>query len=107
MSAKHTPGPWDLMAATTQRFNGSYALNICATYEPRFPVALAVGLRPEIAEANAALISAAPDMLTALMEAKDQMERLFNDHNICATYYDRIKIAIIEDAIAKATGGAS
>lgn len=85
-TAQHTPGPWVYHAKTAsiQPYPGSGT--ICTLSQ-----------RDEL-EANARLIAAAPDLLAALIEAKD---RLSDDGEYPFT------LRIVCDAIAKAKGAQS
>lgn len=91
MSAKHTPGPWSLDLCD----EGGFAVCI----EPRIDMGWHAvitsrgpwGHRAEESHANARLIAAAPDLLTALSAIAD------NSH-------DPQAIRVARTAIAKATG---
>lgn len=109
--AKHTPGPWDMHTAPTQigschkigpfpsgrSVGGShaciYADGIRIGVDDQIP--MAVELR-----ANARLISAAPDLLTALALARTILCDLEGYEPSGAS------ILVIDAAIAKATGEA-
>lgn len=61
--SKHTPGPWKVSPSTEADFLGVYP----DTGRSEFPVAkLPEYIKAEIAEANARLIAAAPDLLAEL-----------------------------------------
>ena len=80
--AKRTPGPWHIMEGTDWVIV-SPEVSVAAVYTPRGD--------PEVRQANARLIAAAPDMLAAL-------EGLIHD-------FDRLKAEeIARAAIAKAKG---
>lgn len=63
MSGKHTPGPW-LRRGQTDSIDSADGRSVCW-----------VNLHTMPAEANARLISAAPDLLEALQEAQDFIDR--------------------------------
>lgn len=78
---KHTPGPWTVtsdgfIAAPSDQMNEGYYVASLHGYAER--------------SANASLISAAPEMLEALMEARAQMQHLYGKTNVL----DRIDAAI-------------
>jgi multidrug efflux pump subunit AcrA (membrane-fusion protein) len=61
MTTKHTPGPWHI-----ESWRASWGPTL-AVYPPEFPrEGSRVPVAIEVADANARLISAAPDMLKAL-----------------------------------------
>lgn len=93
--AKHTPGPWRV-ASASEFSNG---VNVCAG---KMFVALVSGSTPdETAQADALLISAAPDLLAAL---ESWMEVV--DEGRIATYPEETQERMRKGraAIAKATG---
>lgn len=104
MSA-HTPGPW-----LTDR-NNTHAAQIATIYhcinndwvEVWTPEAFGVG--EETREANARLISAAPDLLEALIEFSEAM-RQANDtpHLIDNTHALQLAVNSARSAITKVTG---
>jgi hypothetical protein len=60
MSARHTPGPWTVVVALIHSEPSRFQIQAGATHIATIPALDAA------AAANARLISAAPDMLTAL-----------------------------------------
>jgi hypothetical protein len=120
MSAKHTPGPWavavDIFDNDGMPETAIQAMNGGATVA----VALDFGLNnPDMRQANARLIAAAPDLLTELRKAraalKEQLEILIQSHacpttglitddtDLLAIESDQDLINSIDAAIAKAT----
>lgn len=89
---KHTPGPWYVESTKTTHFVlNENEVVICHTEDP-----MILG----DATANARLIAAAPELLEALYQAA----KFFNVH---ASTPAEFKLRdYLEDAIAKATGGA-
>lgn len=67
MKNQHTPGPWENHCGevTTPQINGRSYRRIAAVQD------YGLGGLPEVDEANAHLISAAPDLLEALKELVD------------------------------------
>jgi hypothetical protein len=96
--SKHTPGPW--VAIPT--LSGAISINRTA----RVPIAQVGGagwhLGQEMAEANARLIAAAPELLSALEEARLQIQYLHEKFS--HTGSGNAVLSRIEAAIAKATG---
>ena len=93
---KHTPGPWEVHSNIGKKGE----LGIVAESAP---CVIAHGMSekhwPEIAQANAALIAAAPEMLEALKTLADYVFREESKQNICSSaWMDARK------AIAKAEG---
>lgn len=131
MSAKHTPGPWK----KSERLNGpwwhissAYSIGGSEAKSGRQAIACVHGeskrgatAYAEMFEANARLIAAAPELLEALLVAhkritEDRASYVWGaelpdgsmdtkDAAILHEAYDS-KLAQIEAAIAKATGGA-
>jgi hypothetical protein len=77
---KHTPGPWHIAETEDNSFGRVTFRQICATSKNGAPFQLclnSVHERPQEAkerEANARLIAAAPDMLSALKIASCEVE---------------------------------
>lgn len=65
---KHTPGPWKV----TQRNEGDYRI-VKEQFENSLLIAQVWGQATET-EANAALIAASPEMLSALKEVQSKLE---------------------------------
>ena len=113
--AKHTPGPWTYEGDHTHRqFNIRMLGHLIGTRDEAKHICTVNNLPSHVlanrdhvtAEANARLIAAAPDMLTALdaivAKAHEYGNRSDTPDNAACGFYD-----IIEDAraaIAKATG---
>lgn len=99
--SKHTPGPWTvhtkvkgLNGIGIHSANGGYVY--VATVHDGF------GNGTPPSEANARLIAAAPEVLSALQSAHRMLTILFEQYN----YGDSGLIRECGEAIAKATGGA-
>lgn len=101
MSAGHTPGPWPMAYTGDGKrivigeglVEGPNGYEVAEVYSDDCP--------PEIAEANARLIAAAPEMLEALYQYVSDLRYPPTGDSI----QRRIKRA--EAVIAKATGGAA
>ena len=95
---KHTPGPWRI---GTPGPNGSYTVG---TVQGLMTAVIAESLHdnPEVANADASLVSAAPELLGALEELKDLFEMFrmlsFQDPEEGSTAWK------VNNAIAKAKG---
>lgn len=89
MNTKHTPGPWNVVPV----FAG-YAINGYRIYAGDENVARTHAVDEGYDEANAALISAAPDLLEALVAVL----------NYCVDDEGQPTIATARAAIAKALG---
>lgn len=87
-NTKHTPGPWNFQNATPDE---------CAAVETRAKPYATIAVMhhgdPMESSANARLIAAAPELLAALENLRDNFD------------YPPAAYQIIVDAIAKATGG--
>lgn len=127
--AKHTPGPWRLEADPAHfdsltTVTGGQRMNARPHAWPAYPLTVQVGGMATLHEmqANAALLAAAPELLEALLVAhkritEDRASYVWGaelpdgsmdtkDAAILHEAYDS-KLAQIEAAIAKATGGAA
>jgi len=96
----HTKGPW----IWDKDFNGLYGAgpdNVVLSYASYEGMWLAYS---EHRQANARLISAAPDLLAALTMVRDADEECIRDH---LTRMPPTARAIIDAAIAKALGATS
>lgn len=95
-NAQHTPGPWTLGKGTVRVRTESKTL-ICECYTTgnaiRFP-------SKEQREANARLISAAPEMLEALEACKELVEKIDMQHRTAETHH---ALTAIYSSIRKAT----
>ena len=110
---KHTRGPW--VAKIDERHNGHCGISIVSESQDysiatvyldeintRWGDQLATKRHENVkAVANANLIAAAPELLEALEEAKEELEAIEKNCGIL------IVLERIESAIAKAKGGAS
>lgn len=99
--SRHTPGPWEitrLLPPYTEGEGNDYSGAEISWYEnvpSRHHHDAAVTIWSENAEADARLISAAPDLLEACRQAREQL--------IALTSEDDVPDAV-NDAIAKAEG---
>lgn len=98
MATKHTRGPWEASngEVTTQQVEGRSFRRIAAVQD------YGLGCEPEVDEANARLIAAAPELFAALQQATARLEFAIrhNDFNV----KDNEAIEQARAAIAKATG---
>jgi hypothetical protein len=100
MSTQHTPGPWKVKAGTNAVLAGRK--QICSHVNAASALPVNILEDQEIAQANARLIAAAPDLLEALQDlfGADMEHVLMGDGKD-----DQIEaIAKAKAAIAKATG---
>ena len=92
--SEHTPGPWwvdrDIIYGDYQ--DGA-SVSVASVLDVAFPYGRRTG---KSRSANARLIAAAPDLLVALMLAKDMM--IANDLSLPKTF------EVIDEAIAKVRG---
>ena len=95
MNTQHTPGPWAVVASwedyMVEAPNKEEIIFQDGPYQT-----------PSIKEANARLIAAAPDLLEALLECLQHLER--DDQHIDALGWKMPHYTKACDAIAKATG---
>jgi hypothetical protein len=98
MSTQHTPGPWKVKAHSTAVLAGRK--QICSNVNAASVLPVNIVEDHKIAEANARLIAAAPDLLEAL---KDIVE--FWDSIVPTDAVNQMHINA-RAAIAKATEGA-
>lgn len=96
MSA-HTPGPWE----TVDRTESSRWVRAVGGATVGYATENGVITR-EASEANARLISAAPDLLEALTIAREYIRGLMNRHDF--VWGDWSDSGLVDDAIAKAEG---
>jgi hypothetical protein len=96
--SKHTPGPWQAKGLAVDSAGDKF-LRICQMSRVRFTEAdrTVHEISDDTAEANARLISAAPDLLEAL----EEYVRDFGDNE---DYDSQRMAAKARAAIAKATG---
>lgn len=101
MKTKHTPGPWFFAALNKDARSRGY---IRKTLEqiPNMAVAKVMQSEKEIGQANAHLISAAPDLLAALDRVYLEILQFLNEENFNRTViWDA---GYIVEALAKARG---
>lgn len=98
MSAKHTPGWWEVRPIAADRVGIMAAddVIVASVYCPH---------DGHIGEADAALIAAAPELLQALQNVAAHWPHWATQLDV--KQIDRDAIAIVREAIAKATGGAA
>lgn len=94
MNATHTKGPWEARngEVTTRQIEGRSFRRIAAVQD------YGIGSLPEVDEANARLIAAAPDLLAAA-EAVIASDALIGNSRCAVEAFDAMR-----KAIAKATG---
>jgi hypothetical protein len=96
MTARHTPGPWTLVIF---RRDGGGLLNRPWVADPDGGTICT--LEDDLRTPDGTLMAAAPDLLAALLNARNELQRVhLNDQK---GRMDAIKLA--EAAIAKARGG--
>lgn len=115
----HTPGPWritscmlgykgDIYAPTAKRIPDCHQIARCFAPKPESPILCDLQARwvrddaVSIIAANARLIAAAPDMLSALRKALNYLENTEGEFGIVLDSAQACR-----DAIAAVTGGAS
>ena len=110
MNTKHTPGPWVL--GDSDLYCSSLSVH-CGTRQGHTTICRMVSLEYGIGigevEANCRLISAAPELLEALIEAVDcgMVPTSSAKEGGAARHSRQVEVAdMIRAAIAKATGGA-
>lgn len=114
---KHTPGPWDYVPGNEHHgpyVTSDFGSTICDLYTMSNPSSLSVGnggdskpisFLDEMAEPNARLIAAAPDILTALRAMTQRYVDLANSGD--AGFWDpeeEDEVIAARAAIAKAEG---
>lgn len=101
----HTPGPWrfDRDWRRIPTIFGADGRQMIATVEKHKHLPNGCGMQEDLPEreGNARLIAAAPDMLAALREAEIGLAHEVELHK---GLHRRMKLAIVRDAISKATG---
>jgi hypothetical protein len=93
--SKHTPGPWSYRGSLGPQSNPHLLGPHVVENATGIQIAILNGWRSEVSEANARLMAAAPDLLTALIDAADAL--LIH----CP---DAWALVQAQKAIAKATG---
>ena len=105
---KHTKGPWVTIDRKVQQKNFPYII-IADVKRMRAWDQNIYGIKDEVNEANAKLIASAPELLEALMEAKEALEWYMSnttpDNKDWQSFHDTGMNAIqkAENAIKKAT----
>jgi hypothetical protein len=98
MSTQHTPGPWKVKAGSNAVLAGRK--QICSHVNAASVLPVNIVEDHKIAEANARLIAAAPELLEAL---KKFALKHRHTYGLDGAWDEEITMA--EKAIAKATGG--
>lgn len=113
---EHTPGPWDYVPSTEHHgpyVTSDYGSDICDCYAMSNPVALStrnggesrpVHFMGEMADANARLIAAAPELLSALIALADGHEATIAGEGYDPGHCDCPVLDKARAAIAKALG---
>lgn len=83
---KHTPGPWEVTGPHSREVITTNP----GTYKPRMTIAKVGGYWDGEAQANAALIAAAPVMYEALREAHELIRSLVAEEMIHGTELQRV-----------------
>lgn len=100
MNAQHTPGPWHVWPDSFERFGPEETPDVyVGNASEHSALILSQGLPGQV-EANARLIAAAPEMLTALRDAENWLGELDAGPDTGA----QALIAELRAAIAKAEG---
>jgi len=96
---KHTPGPWCIEGKADGGFLISEGVNSYGDGPERYVGVIKADRTGELREADVRLIAAAPDLLEALIEAREMLR----EYEAAATgeHFNSLKI---NAAIAKATG---
>ena len=99
METKFTPGPWKVCVGNAGSIFGDLNNDEHNGDNPYIGEVAGIGVDKDIPEctANAHLIAAAPDMLQALIEAKDFIQN--HNHYVAEGIIGKLK-----EVIAKATG---
>ena len=107
MSAKHTPGPWLTQWGAAQGGDGHHIID---TKDMGELSRIAVVLFHDDAEgetaSNARLIAAAPELLEALQTTAENLRSWKAANNSGINTFDSW-LEVVEEAIAKAKGGAA
>ena len=102
----HTPGPWQAKLITQGKLKGHFDVGpeYSLAAHGGSGVAQVNGLYDEEAVANAALIAAAPTLLTALEQAPLKISERESDASFVARYNEWFTL-VMKPAIAAARGG--
>ena len=101
--SKHTPGPWTYESDPTHRqYNVRMLTHMIATHDEakhictinNLPRHVRANRDPQIAEANARLIAAAPDLLAALKNFMDRTFELYGQSPNMDRVRDEARAAI-------------
>lgn len=101
MQTSHTLGPWSIHSNEYAQWisNSLGKAQIAKVFQP-------AGMKPEESQANAHLISAAPELLAALEDCLAQFTSILNEERFSVEYHKSVaeshKLAI--SAISKAKG---
>ena len=101
MTIQHTPGQWEVISGSTGRYRAP-TIEVAVMLDDGRAQTLATVCQISAGQANARLISAAPDLLAALRDLTVDAEAAGWD---APEYSDVLNAA--RAAIAKATGGAA
>ena len=104
MSARHTSGPWQSIGSHESEGFNCYWINAQPNSAMRGftkEIAAVTGPQGGEAEANARLIAAAPDLLDAVIQYRDDLKRPPTGDSI------ERRLAMVNAAIRKANGAAS
>ena len=102
--AEHTPGPWEIKAESEHRGGRVRKLQVLAPHGLHGSQELFCRFGPDDTDkANAGLIAAAPELLSACANALDTLYLMGDDESHLAYRQEAIKE--LQAAIAKAKGG--
>lgn len=102
-NTQHTPGPWAIIRHATPEYAKQYGIYA----EESECVADFAIVRGNNADADAALIAAAPELLAELEALMGHIEALACEFSICEEIYTSRYGKEARAAIAKAKGGAA
>ena len=95
----HTPGPWNEGRGRINEKDPAFYRVDVLNSSKTIRVAIASGVGQDVAEANARLIAAAPELLEAAKELVDHLSKMEN-----GKWLNNRPGDLLERAIAKATG---
>ena len=96
----HTPGPW----VYKQKYSDHSGSVLGADGRGIAAIASSVNRRPEEKLANSKLLSAAPDLLAALIRILDEYHGVVDADRTSTWFNDYPEVVKARNAIAKATG---
>lgn len=103
----HTPGPWIAVPNPADEAGYDTPWTIESASEWWFVANIVGGLPEEQADANAALIAAAPDLLETARKTREALVAYFDGLGDCEPWIGRDVLSALETVIAKASGEAA